>query len=371
MQSKISKKLTYNFGGSLLQGIPNILNGVTQSITAEDSQRGQAIGSTIGSAADLAMNAIPGVGPILSQLGLGKLAGGLIGNAVQGEQPKNIITKPNTNPYGYSNGGNLKGIDPKLQQQIENALKKGMTAFQLDSYNQSNPLDINRNRKKEIPLENLLELFDPTGVSSHDDRKRFIEEYGNSASSLELFLNDLQVVPLLGKLKYLNQGSKVASVANKGIHAVNMSTLGVNTANRVDNIKDLTGEGLSSNKDNPVNFQKQNLALENAPKVTLPEINQDEIDFELARLKAKKKKKDELSKKEKEYLANPRNNIPQEYSNGGKMVEGLSLFNGLPHSQGGLTINDKGIPSLNGKHEVEKKEVKWLDYIFSDKLKIK
>ena len=159
MQSKISKKLTYNFGGSLLQGIPNILNGVTQSITAEDSQRGQAIGSTIGSAADLALNAIPGVGSIISQLGLGKLAGGLIGQAVQGEQPKNIVTKPNTNPYGYSNGG--------------------------------------------------------------------------------------------------------------------------------------------------------------------------------------------------------------------KMVEGLSLFNGLPHSQGGLTINDKGIPSLSGKHEVEKKEVKWLDYIFSDKLKIK
>jgi hypothetical protein len=65
---------------SPVQSSPVELLPSLPSVAPISENKGTETGQAIGNVADMAMNAIPVAGPILSQLGLGKIAGGLLGS---------------------------------------------------------------------------------------------------------------------------------------------------------------------------------------------------------------------------------------------------------------------------------------------------
>lgn len=111
---KIVKKQMGGFNPELLTQLLPLASGLMPQ--NNNQGKGAQVGSNIGSIVDTAANFIPGVGPIISQLGLGKTFGGMFGDMF-GEGPKADIsylkrkTNDAINPYGgsiYQKGGFVK-----------------------------------------------------------------------------------------------------------------------------------------------------------------------------------------------------------------------------------------------------------------------
>jgi len=75
---------------------------------------------------------------------------------------------------------------------------------------------------KDSLIENVAELFDPTGISSHDDAKYAYEDWrrsGRDYPTYEEALDMAGAIPMFGKLKYLKAASS-APIALKRTPAI-------------------------------------------------------------------------------------------------------------------------------------------------------
>lgn len=104
-------------GGGLMGGITkpltNYATGIGNIVDSNKYNRGSAVGGTVGSVGDLAMNLIPGVGPILAQAGIGNTAGTLVGSLFDKDRYKPATpSTPSGNTAGrwreYQEGGNIE-----------------------------------------------------------------------------------------------------------------------------------------------------------------------------------------------------------------------------------------------------------------------
>lgn len=98
----------------------------------------------------------------------------------------------------YENGGKPP-IDPKKPLKLDASAKKAV---------QSQPVSAKTAKQKteESTLENVIEIFDPTGLSSWNDVKRSYDETGISP---ETAVEVLGAIPLVGK---------AGKLAKAGIH---------------------------------------------------------------------------------------------------------------------------------------------------------
>jgi hypothetical protein len=106
------RKPKMQMGGVLgaLSGASNIIGDISK--LASEDVTGSSVGKTVGDVAQVGLNFVPGVGPILAQLPLGDI-GAAVGNLISPPEQRNTKTKAdlglkyNTNPYGMRDGGSI------------------------------------------------------------------------------------------------------------------------------------------------------------------------------------------------------------------------------------------------------------------------
>lgn len=86
--------------GGVTKSLTNIATNVMGAFSANKGQRGDEIGGAVGAAGDAMLNMIPGVGPMLSQLGIGSKLGTVIG----GQFNKDLFSPSPTTPSGNVSG---------------------------------------------------------------------------------------------------------------------------------------------------------------------------------------------------------------------------------------------------------------------------
>jgi hypothetical protein len=137
-------------------------------------------------------------------------------------------------PSGYVNMGDKKGIQeygkggklnikpiPKSQQEAQAMLDNGTLKPLIDNHKDSN-------------FENILEIADPTGISSWDDVYRSAKE--NGIKSKSTMIEIMGALPLLGKLSKgakLLKGMAKTSRQVSNINAISNAALGLQVAGKI------------------------------------------------------------------------------------------------------------------------------------------
>lgn len=196
-----------------IDAIPEI-----KSVKGSAALSGLGAGATVGSVA----------GPIGTAVGavVGGIGGLIFGNAADqraekrrikaigdlNEARSNItqdlynssISTTNDNPYGiYQEGGDVK---PSRKNNRRRNLKS-IKAAKSEAWDKMNP----RNADGDRRFENVLEFFDPSGITSWDDVYRTLYD-GQEGTTPTEFMGAL---PLVGKLGKLGKGAKNLKPAAK------------------------------------------------------------------------------------------------------------------------------------------------------------
>lgn len=99
--------------GGITKPLTNIVSSGVGILESNKYNRGESIGAYAGSVGDLALNLVPGVGPLLAQLGIGNMAGRMVGTLFDPEKYKPAHpSTPSGNTAGrwkeYQEGGETK-----------------------------------------------------------------------------------------------------------------------------------------------------------------------------------------------------------------------------------------------------------------------
>ncbi len=99
-------------------------------------------------------------------------------------------------------------VDPKKNPPKKNSSKKVAMTKKPSEYRQKEWTAWDPNKKKDTKLDDVIEIFDPTGISSWDDVKRSYKKTGVSGKTT---IEAAGALPVIGKFGKFYNGLKLGT----------------------------------------------------------------------------------------------------------------------------------------------------------------
>lgn len=157
---------------------------------------------------------------------------------LQGQRPYETLVNPS-----------LIGVKPKDQGEIKQSYRNlGPSLSEIVEYGSGQKPGYMKSRNLpedyyEPLAENLLELFDPTGILSHDDARASYDSWQKSGRSIPTFeesLNMVSTLPVIGKFKVLGRMAHQPKLFDFLQGSWNSFISTSVAAKKIDNVSDVT-----------------------------------------------------------------------------------------------------------------------------------